>query len=50
MKRIAKYFGVFLLTLLLLAGLFFIHVWYFKPYNINLFFGKTALKFVLESP
>ncbi len=50
MKRVAKYFGIFLLTLLLLAGLFFIHVWYFKPYNINLFFGKTALKFVLESP
>jgi Uncharacterized protein conserved in bacteria len=50
MKRVFKYFGVFLLTLLLLAGLFFIHVWYFKPYNINLFFGKTALKFVLESP
>ena len=50
MKRVAKYFGILLLTLLLLAGLFFIHVWYFKPYNINLFFGKTAVKFVLKSP
>jgi uncharacterized protein (DUF885 family) len=50
MKRVAKYFGVFLLTLLLLAGLFFIHVWYFKPYNINLFFAKSAIKFVKDSP
>lgn len=50
MKRIFKYIGGFLLTMLLLAGLFFIHVWYFKPFNINLFFGKTALQFILESP
>jgi len=50
MKRIFKYTGFFLLTLLLLAGLFFVHVWYFKPYNINLFFAKSAIKFVKDSP
>ena len=50
MKRVAKYFGFLLLALLLLAGLFFIHVWYFKPYNINLFFAKSAIKFVKDSP
>lgn len=50
MKRVFKYIGFFLLTMLLLAGLFFIHVWYFKPYDINLFFGKTAIKFVKDSP
>ena len=29
---------------------FFIHVWYFKPYDINLFFGREALKFAVQSP
>src|SRR5690606_24035026 len=50
MKRVFKYVSYLLLTLLLAAGLFFIHVWYFKPFNINLFFGKTALQFVMDSP
>ncbi len=50
MKKVFKYFGYLMLTLLLIAGLLFIQIWYFKPFNINLFFGKTALQFVLKSP
>lgn len=50
MKKLFKYLGVLLLTLVLLASALFVHVWYFKPFDINLFFGRTALQFALESP
>lgn len=50
MKKIFKYLGGLLLVVVLLASAFFVHVWYFKPYDINLFFGRTALQFALESP
>lgn len=50
MKKILKYLGGLLLVVVLLASAFFVHVWYFKPYDINLFFGRTALQFALQSP
>lgn len=50
MKRLFKWLGGLFLVAVILAGAFFVHVWYFKPYDINLFFGRTALKFALESP
>ncbi|MCF6301191.1 MAG: DUF885 domain-containing protein [Proteobacteria bacterium] len=50
MKKVFKYIGGLFLVGLLLAGALFIHVWYFKPFSINLFFGRTALQFALESP
>ncbi|MEZ5471513.1 MAG: DUF885 domain-containing protein [Marinicella sp.] len=50
MKKLFKYLGALLLVVVLLASAFFIHVWYFKPYDINLFFGRTALQFALQSP
>ncbi len=50
MKKLFKYLGGLLLVLVLLASAFFVHVWYFKPYDINLFFGRTALQFALQSP
>lgn len=50
MKKLFKYLGGLLLVVVLLASVFFVHVWYFKPYDINLFFGKTALQFALQSP
>lgn len=50
MKKLFKWIGRLLLVVLVLAGAFFTHVWYFKPYDINLFFGRTALKFALDSP
>lgn len=49
-KKLFKYLGVLLLVVLLLGSAFFVHVWYFKPYDINLFFGRTALQFALQSP
>ncbi|TDR23696.1 DUF885 domain-containing protein [Marinicella litoralis] len=50
MKKLFKYLGALMLLVVLLASAFFVHVWYFKPYDINLFFGRTALQFALESP
>jgi uncharacterized protein (DUF885 family) len=46
LKVVAALFGL----LVLAAGVFFVHVWYFKPYDIDLFFARTALKIALESP
>ena len=50
MRKLFKYLGGLLLVVVLLASVFFVHIWYFKPYDINLFFGKTALQFALNSP
>ena len=50
LKKILKVVAALLLVLLLAAGAFFVHVWYFKPYSIDLFFARTALKIALESP
>lgn len=49
-KKILKVLGGLLLVVVLLASVFFVHVWYFKPFDINLFFGRTALQFALQSP
>jgi len=49
-KKILKWFAALLLLVVVLGGAFFVHVWYFKPYDINLFFGRTALQIALESP
>ena len=49
-KRILKWLAITFAVVLLLGGAFLAHTWYFKPVNINLFFGRTALKFALESP
>ena len=49
-KKILKILGGLLLVVVLLASIFFVHVWYFKPFDINLFFGRTALQFALQSP
>ena len=49
-KKILKILGSLMLLAVVLAGAFFVHVWYFKPFSINLFFGREALQFALESP
>jgi uncharacterized protein (DUF885 family) len=50
MKKLLKWSSWLLLTLVLLAGLAFVQVWYFKPVTINLFYGKVFAKFGLRSP
>ena len=50
LKKILKVLACLLLVLLLVGAAFFVHVWYFKPFNVNLFFARTALQFALDSP
>ena len=49
-KKILKFGGVTLALVVLAAGLFLLHTWYFKPVNINLFFGRTMAQLLLDSP
>ena len=49
-KIILKWFGLTLTVLLVLAGAFVAHSWYFKPVNINIFFARAFLQVALESP
>jgi uncharacterized protein (DUF885 family) len=49
-KKILKLTGVVLGVAVVAGGLFVAHTWYFKPVNINLFFGRTMLQIMLESP
>jgi uncharacterized protein (DUF885 family) len=39
-----------LLAVLVLGGAFFVHVWYFKPVTINLYYNRVFAQFALESP
>ena len=50
LKKILKILAYLLLALLAVGAAFFVHVWYFKPFDVNLFFARTALQFALESP
>jgi uncharacterized protein (DUF885 family) len=50
LKKVLKILALLLVLLVLAGGAFFVHVWYFKPYDINLFFARTAAQFALDSP
>ena len=49
-KKILKIAGTLLLVVIVAGGLFLAHTWYFKPVNINLFFARTMMQIMLESP
>ncbi|MBT8058789.1 MAG: DUF885 domain-containing protein [Gammaproteobacteria bacterium] len=49
-KKILKYGGILLAVLIVVGGLFAAHTWYFKPVNINLFFARTMMQMMAESP
>jgi len=49
-RRIFKVVGILFAVFVVVAGLFLAHTWYFKPVNINLFFARTMLQIMLESP
>ena len=50
MKRVFKWFGLGLLTLILLALALAAHTWLAKPLSINWFYGRVFLQYALESP
>ena len=47
LKKALKVLALLVVLLVLAGGAFFVHVWYFKPYDVNLFFARTALQFAL---
>ena len=49
-KKILKIVGTVFLVVVVAGGLFLAHTWYFKPVNINLFFGRTMMQIMLDSP
>lgn len=54
MKRVLKWLKWLLLypllLLVVLGGAFFVHVWYFKPVTINLYYNRVFAQFALDSP
>jgi len=50
LKKTFKWLGLTLAVVLLLGTAFIAHTWYFKPVNINLYFGRAFLQMALQSP
>ncbi|HZP67859.1 MAG TPA: DUF885 domain-containing protein [Rudaea sp.] len=50
MKTLFKWLFRLVVLVLVLAGAFFVHVWYFKPYKIDWFYTRTFAQFALDSP
>lgn len=49
-KRLLKWLGGLLAVGLVLAGIFFIHVWYFKPVKLDWFLAREFVQIMLQSP
>jgi uncharacterized protein (DUF885 family) len=49
-KRILKWTGGTLATLLLLAGALGVHSWYFRPFSSDIFFERVFIQFALKEP
>lgn len=50
LKKILKIAGMLFAVILLVGGLFLAHTWFFKPVNINLFFARTMMQIMMDSP
>ena len=50
MKKLLKWLLRLILLAVVLASVAFVHVWYFKPYKIDWFYGRTFMQFALQSP
>ena len=50
LKKILKVAAVALAVVIVAGGLFLAHTWYFKPVSINLFFARTMIQVMAESP
>jgi uncharacterized protein (DUF885 family) len=51
MKRFLKWVLLYpLLMILVLAGAFFVHVWYFKPFSIDLYYNRVFAQVALDNP
>ena len=50
MRTLLKWLLRLVVLVLVLGGGFFAHVWYFKPYSIDWFYGRVFAQFALQSP
>ena len=50
MKTLLKWLLRLLLLVIVLGGIAFVHVWYFKPLKIDWFYGRTFAQFAIDSP
>ncbi|WP_395684477.1 DUF885 domain-containing protein [Dokdonella sp.] len=50
MRTLLKWLLRLVLLVLVLGGALFVHVWYFKPYSIDWFYGRVFAQFALQSP
>ncbi|WP_067648244.1 DUF885 domain-containing protein [Dokdonella koreensis] len=50
MKRVLRWLMGLVLAVVLVAGAFFVHVWYFKPARVDWFYARTFAQFALDSP
>ncbi|MEZ5461850.1 DUF885 family protein [Dokdonella sp.] len=50
MRTFFKWFFRLILVLVVVLALLFVHVWYFKPYKIDWFYGRVFGQFALQSP
>ena len=50
MKRVFKWAGLSLLTLLLVVAAVAVHTWYAKPLSINWFYTRVFAQFALDNP
>ena len=50
MRKLLKWLLRSMFAVVLLAGIAFVHVWYFKPYKIDWFYGRVFGQFALQSP
>ncbi len=50
MRILLKWLAGLALLLALVVGVAFVHVWYFKPYKIDWFYGRIFAQFALQSP
>jgi uncharacterized protein (DUF885 family) len=50
MKRILKWLAGLVGVVVVLAGAFFVHVWYFKPAKVDWFYTRVFAQFALVNP
>jgi len=50
MRTLLKWLLRLIVLAIVLAGAFFVHVWYFKPLKIDWFYGRVFGQFALQSP
>jgi uncharacterized protein (DUF885 family) len=50
MRTVFRWLLRLIVLVVVLAGALFVHVWYFKPYSIDWYYGRVFGQFALQSP